>query len=569
VLSSESERRKYDRLREEYNKDGFIDPKDIWDEEFHANASGSETSQSEAEEDPTPVPDKNITKIYEKATPSVNEYLSDPTEENKAEVEKFNQRIREENKRQDRRQEMFEIRLGLLEGASIEARKAMKKLAGKTDDKNSLKMLEGAERTFAAAKRNMYYPALWKLDIPPELEKKIEQLRWAAKKKDKNGEPSSSNRRARGEKYSKNKGKERDEESSSLKDEGKRRESSNGKGKGKERDGGGESSKARREESDGSKMDWEPSKESNGENTPQSSSQVSKRRGWKPGETKEGDRIIGYRPFLQTDIKTLKQQCHGVNFVIEKKDKLNPIALVAGQDVGRRVTRAYLNLPDSEKNDIRYSEKKYSIEDIDNFGEILGFASKPFRYKSIDSNRLYPDGYALVRMKDGEEHLMSRQAIRKILGQKEADDEIAEFYDDIGKTPPWKIKTLAWRDSRQKVGTEMTRRRRSHRRSLLSSDSSSDSNSGDSSDSDVSTKSDRVMDSEDSYRRVKSPKQLRRERQTQRKRSKNKRAHHRRQIEENVEMDDVNKYIEQVIERTLNKALPGMMSKMSKLAIKA
>ena len=42
--------------------------------------------------------------------------------------------------------------------------------------------------------------------------------------------------------------------------------------------------------------------------------------------------------------------------VIEKKGQLNPIALVSGDEVRRRVMDAYRDLLEELQNDIRYSE---------------------------------------------------------------------------------------------------------------------------------------------------------------------------------------------------------------------
>lgn len=90
-----------------------------------------------------------------------------------------------------------------------------------------------------------------------------------------------------------------------------------------------------------------------------------KRRDWKPGETKkeQGKRILRYRPSYQTNLETMKKDLCSVQFVIEKKGMPNLIALVSGQHVGRRVTKASLKLPNSEKNDIRYTADKYDIQD--------------------------------------------------------------------------------------------------------------------------------------------------------------------------------------------------------------
>jgi hypothetical protein len=73
---------------------------------------------------------------------------------------------------------------------------------------------------------------------------------------------------------------------------------------------------------------------------------------WKPGQTRKGEDILGYRPFEKTDRRMDKKHLTGCSFVIKKKGEPNPIALVSGEDIGRRAMDAYLNLPEEEKNDV-------------------------------------------------------------------------------------------------------------------------------------------------------------------------------------------------------------------------
>ncbi|KUL81611.1 hypothetical protein ZTR_11406 [Talaromyces verruculosus] len=169
---------------------------------------------------------------------------------------------------------------------------------------------------------------------------------------------------------------------------------------------------------------------------------------WNPGETELGERILGYRPFYRTDIISMEKNLMGLRFIIEQKNKENPIALVSGADIGRQAVRAYMSLSDLEKYDITNSDKKWGIKDLDDFDEIIGAAGMPFKNKAKSSNRIYPDGYFLVRMKDGGKHIMNRQAVRKILGETNADRRIAAFYKKVRETPPWEIEPLNWRPQR-------------------------------------------------------------------------------------------------------------------------
>ncbi len=81
---------------------------------------------------------------------------------------------------------------------------------------------------------------------------------------------------------------------------------------------------------------------------------------------------------------------------------------------------------------------------------------------------------------------MSRTAMRKMLGKKDADNEIEEFYEKIGETPPWEIEPETWRKPKQKLfvngaevktGRKSRRGKSSRKKSDYDFDSDSDSDS--------------------------------------------------------------------------------------------
>ncbi|KAF4610349.1 hypothetical protein G7Y89_g15771 [Cudoniella acicularis] len=214
-----------------------------------------------------------------------------------------------------------------------------------------------------------------------------------------------------------------------------------------------------------------PSKEKKKKN--KNGDTATRRRKWEAGQTRKGERILGWRPFYKTDRKTGEKLYNGCQFVIEKEGHPNPIALVSGGEVGNRVVDAYRNLPEEEQFDIRYSEERYTYEDANRFDTLLGFACKPFNTKTEGSGAYYPAGYGLYSFTDGSQDLVSRDCIRKVFGKTDADNEIADFYEEIDETPPWEAKPKKLLTS----GSEVKRQRKPRKHTNSDSESESDSDS--------------------------------------------------------------------------------------------
>jgi hypothetical protein len=189
---------------------------------------------------------------------------------------------------------------------------------------------------------------------------------------------------------------------------------------------------------------------------------TTKYRKWNPGETRKGKKILGWRPFYKTDRKTDQQIYNRCQLVIEKRGQPNPIALVSGEEAGRRAVDAYCNLPEEEQNDIRYSEKKYTYKDTYKFDYILGFAS------------ILSNGYVLYSFTNSLEEIVSRTALRKVFGETDTDCEIEEFFDEIGETLPLLRKLLT---NGSKVKRKYKLRRHAYSDDESDSDSDSDSDS--------------------------------------------------------------------------------------------
>jgi hypothetical protein len=432
VLYNSEEREKYNKKREVYREKGLIDPLDLWKAEFNPNASGTDTGESDSDDsegEKENKPDRFRKNIYKEATPFIQNVLRDPDDStSKEQIQILNKRITKQNQREGFRKDDFHINLRVLESIGRLAQDAAASVKQDPNDKEAGKEFQKLEKQLEKWVRVNSYAPEWLVFQNDEPEK---------------GEPSSSKK--------KDKGKGREGESSSSKKNNKDK-------KNKKRDPtssiGNELSKT--------KVDW------------------------KPGETRKGEKILGYRPFEKTNYATGKKSVNGYQFIIEKEGQPNPIALVSGEDIGRQALRAYIRLPERQKKDIRYSEKRYTWDDeeefdelIENFDKILGFACKPFKTKTEGSNAKYPDGYALQSFKDGSQDIVSRQCLRNVFGRKDADNQITEFYEDIDETPPWLIEPEAIfkkKSKRLTHGWEAKRRRKSRRRDEESqSDSDSDS----------------------------------------------------------------------------------------------
>lgn len=485
VLGNSSERARYDRDRKAYKLRGELDPMVLWDEEFAENASGTDSgSESEGddseEEEEEMEPEEEWLDIYEEATPLVRKLLvSRHSSKSESKIESLNETIEELNKAYNRKAKeynrtakskglqpkryikedasSFFININVLKAIGMQVRAAVESLEKDPKDKRAKELQEKSEKQFEKTIRINSYPREWLGCLP-----------WSRTDNGKRrAEPASSKEREKGKGWEKpSSSKQKDGESDiDMPDVGP---SSKKKGKGKSREGPS-SSKKKDGESDVDMTD--------AVNT--------QRRKWKPGqETRKAERILGWRPFYKTDRKKNEQLFNGCQFVIEKKGQPNPIALVSGEEVGRRVVDAYRDLPEEEQNDIRYSEERYTYKDAHRFDTLLGFACKPFNTKTEGSRAYYPVGYALYSFTDGSEDLVSRECMRQVFGKTDADNEIAEFYEDIGETPPWLIEPKKLLKPKKKLltsGSEVKRRSKSRRYADSDDESDSDSDSDSSS----------------------------------------------------------------------------------------
>ncbi|OBT39558.1 hypothetical protein VE00_09458 [Pseudogymnoascus sp. WSF 3629] len=177
---------------------------------------------------------------------------------------------------------------------------------------------------------------------------------------------------------------------------------------------------------------------------------------FRPGFTSNGERILGGCPVYRTSwVDGTFMFSHGY-FVVEKRGELNPIALVSSADLGRQAVLGYLDLPDEQKCDLRENRYVYNQRDTRAFRRVIGFASNPQESKEVKSGFRYPTGYALCLFEydsGSQEILMNRGKLRKIMGERAADKEIARFYEITRITPPWEVEPRSFHD-RQRPGVK-------------------------------------------------------------------------------------------------------------------
>jgi hypothetical protein len=403
----------------------------LWDEDFAANASGDDSGSEdddddddEEEEEEEMKPDAFRLGLYREATPWVSKLLANNQDRSaKSALEGLNKQIKKQNKKEKINEGELLINLNVLRAIGIEAGVAAKALKEDPNNERAKELQQKAEKQLGTTIRTNHYPPEWLNCLP-----------WNDKKEKKEKSPKKDN--------------DKKEENTSAGQDGD--------------------------------TDM-PDVDSSDEKKQKKGNSLTRKHEWKPGETRKGERILGWRPFYRTDRKTGEVVYHGCQFVIEKKGQPNPVALISGASAGRRATDAYRSLPEEEQNDIRHSEKKYTYKDAGKFDRIIGFASKP-----SESRR--KNGYALYSFADGSEELLSLTALRNVFGEVDADNEVEEFYEDIDETPYWLMKPKKL----QKLltnGSELRQRRKS-RKHRSDYDSDSDSNSSSDSDSDSDSESD-------------------------------------------------------------------------------
>ncbi len=394
VLGDPVRKREYDAARRTNQAEANNNQDGTFGEEFGPNAWGSDSDSDDSSDgednadDSEQVPDVFRINVFEQATPHVNRVLEKHKDSSSlAEIELLNQKIKAKNEG-DRlpNKESFLIRTNVLVAIGLEMSHVKSRLKENPNDDAAFHKLVSLDKQLKTLCRTNHYPESWRLKIPDGWRKRVEEY-----------------------------------------------EATEGGGKGKGKEEGKGPSAARSEGMSGAKSG--PSNESpkatdsSEKGAPSSKSdKVDRKPYWEPGMTTDGEKILGHRPFYRTDRKTGVESMFGVQFVVEQRGSDNPIILLSGTEVGHHATDAYFDLPESKQKDVRFSDRKYSYKDAVNFEELLGFATKKMECLTISEPTTRYPGYGLVKFRSGETDLLSRTALRKMLGKKDADNEIALFF---------------------------------------------------------------------------------------------------------------------------------------------
>ncbi|KAA8652793.1 hypothetical protein EYZ11_012142 [Aspergillus tanneri] len=151
-----------------------------------------------------------------------------------------------------------------------------------------------------------------------------------------------------------------------------------------------------------------------------------------PGDNPEnGQKILGHIPRSKNGESL---------FIVEKKDYPSRILIQRYSEVDSDIAQSYLNAPEMDRKDVRFSQDRYNRTLCTNYKQILGWdnllPSNPSQW-NLEARRALPQSYGLVQFKDGSTDILNRTALRKLLGKGTADAEVDRFYQQRGITPPW------------------------------------------------------------------------------------------------------------------------------------
>ena len=447
-------RKAYDRAKREDNKAPDIDAEKMYKEEFHENAFGLD-SESETDEDsdkesdkhePLGKPNQEHQKIYESATPFMQDLILRPPAtdvENKAVIEKakaFNDQIKEQNIKdglKDDEVTRFYIQYTIFSSTALLMKPYLERLEKDRNDTEAQQWVTHHDSVLEKAVRENGYPKSWSL-------------------------------KGMNKGFGKDNGFEKDKrkprsgpDNGTKKDWGKPR---SGPDKGTEKDWrkprsgpDNRTKKDRRKPRSGS--DTENDKPNSGAGNGGGSTVAA----WKPGYTLHGEKILAHIPkerairrMVDGVRKPAEKIVFGYQFII--LNELEEIlALVPGQEVGEKAQSGYFSLPEDQRLDARYSEDRYTIDDAETFDKLIDFASNPFRTRSSD-RLTHPPGYGLVQFKDGAVDILSRTALRNMLGATDADWEIQECDKRHDRIPAYLIEPEGWREPKSKMIEAPSRR---------------------------------------------------------------------------------------------------------------
>ncbi|PGG96333.1 hypothetical protein AJ80_09841 [Polytolypa hystricis UAMH7299] len=202
---------------------------------------------------------------------------------------------------------------------------------------------------------------------------------------------------------------------------------------------------------------------------------------WKPGETRQGERILACKELIcrrREGRKLNTPEVTGHLFIVQANGPDSRICEIrSGSEIGWKATHAYLALPDKKMWGGGKSTIPYGFEEVDEILEIAYSEDKPGLGLLVSTK--VPG--------NGDDRLwITRTALRESWGAGDANRTIDRILEEGGKRPLWNIPRLEYKqlsdesDSEFELGRNRSSRRLAAKASnkiSVGSDSDTDSDS--------------------------------------------------------------------------------------------
>lgn len=170
-----------------------------------------------------------------------------------------------------------------------------------------------------------------------------------------------------------------------------------------------------------------------------------------PGQTSNGDTILGYLPAFKLDGQggQVVERC---SFVIEDENteyNRGNIKIASWEEVGSEAGQLYLDQPEEEKLFVPHSQARYCtpLKKM-NFLSLLGFWAdwSPDRYR-------WGRAYCWIELQDGTHDIVTKGCFENIVGSKErAWDQITDLYDKDESMYIWRNEPVGRRNKSIREG---------------------------------------------------------------------------------------------------------------------
>lgn len=125
----------------------------------------------------------------------------------------------------------------------------------------------------------------------------------------------------------------------------------------------------------------------------------------------------------------------GHQFIVKAGDSFE---LRSGAEIGFHIAESYLSLDEKSKIHLGEADSHYGRKDTSQYQGIFGVASKPMQTMTVGGSPRLPTAWVLAGFGDSIAPAMvwlTRTTLRKICGKASADEDIRNWYLDLGQTP--------------------------------------------------------------------------------------------------------------------------------------